>query len=136
MERIVLETMVGEVQVGVLMGVGILRVEVMGIDEGMGGEGIREGLEGDRERLEEWIKEGEDFVIELDGLKRIIGERDAEMRYMKEVVKVYGNEGLERECSSEGPGGFVNAQEEDEEDVAPPIPRRSSKRNPPIEGLK
>lgn len=135
MERIILETMVGEVQVGVLMGVGILRDEILALDELLeeGGEGEKEMREGDKMSLQQWIEEGEDFIVELEGMKRLIGEREAEMRYMKEVVRMYGDERVESECISEG-SSSVSA--EDEDGSPPPIPRRSSKRAVPIKGLE
>ncbi|KAE8446981.1 hypothetical protein EG329_011463 [Mollisiaceae sp. DMI_Dod_QoI] len=120
-ERIMLETTIGGVQIGLLMGVGILRSAlrecglmkdgVEGKGEGqeeVSGSGSEKqenekerGVSGERKRLEEWILEGEGFVGDLEVLKEVIRERYGENRGSQET-RIESDRGSvgEKDCES------------------------------------
>jgi hypothetical protein len=132
---ILLGMVISGMQVGILMGVGVLRSVLEGFEMASEGEDEKGGKDRDRERweLEEWILEGERFVSDLEVLREAIGERYSGLgrRGVEVELSVENLGNGEGEEVLEEHGGVQSIRGEKDEDVPPPIPERSSRRPKP-----
>lgn len=145
--KILLGMVISGIQVGLLMGVGVLRdvlgdfetgseVEEAGSDgsvreEGCLGSDISEVGDDEKEMVElrEWIREGEAFVDDLEVLREVIGERYSGVGRRRRLRR----KRVEREKVEQGweeKSGVEGSQENADKDldVPPPIPEKSSRR--------